>query len=349
MSKHRTAGILIIGVLISTLVVAAGPAGARQANDARSDHQRIVDFWTPERVQNAVPRDFVFDETSGRFVPTAPGDNGKGRPGGGGGGGGGSTSVTGASWENGGTVADATGKVLFSLSSGLYVCSATVIEDPGNNMRSLVLTAAHCVYDHAGGGEFATNWMFVPDFDSMPTNLQDGSICTSTLHGCWTASSLVVPDGFASAGAFNGTAIQYDFAVAVLETGGFESDLVETIGSQATSFASVDRGTAVGAFGYPQAAPHNGEDLRYCAGNANFDNRLFKLTYKLECDMTGGASGGGWVTNLDANGENGVVMSVNSYRYSGGSALYGPKLNANTAAIYEAALTASSYGNIVGA
>ena len=47
---------------------------------------------------------------------------------------------------------------------------------------------------------------------------------------------------------------------------------------------------------------------------------------------------------LDANG-NGTVVSVNSYRYSGGSAIYGPKLNADTQAVYDAAL--DSNGNSI--
>jgi hypothetical protein len=346
MSKRHAAGVLLIGLIIATLTASVGSAGARQPEDTRSEHQKTIDFWTPERISQAIPRDFVFDQSSGRFIPAAPGGE-KGRPGGGGGGGGGDgggdgTTVTSGTWDAGGTVENATGKVLFSLGQSLYVCSATVIQDTAVD-RSLVLTAAHCVYDHGLG--FVENFMFMPNFAAGAWNLSSGGgvvdsdLCTEVFYGCWTASSLVVHNGFTSAGAFNGTAIQYDFGVAVLEAGGHDNKLVETLGVQQFDFSAISKGTPVSAFGYPQAeAEGGGELLRYCAGGSNFDNRLFKLTYKLECDMTGGASGGGWHSGFDNTTGQGTVVSVNSYRYSGGSAMYGPKLNGNTQDVYDEAI-----------
>ena len=38
--------------------------------------------------------------------------------------------MTGASWTGGGDVVKRTGKVLFSMGGGQWVCSATVIADP---------------------------------------------------------------------------------------------------------------------------------------------------------------------------------------------------------------------------
>lgn len=66
----------------------------------------------------------------------------------------------------------------------------------------------------------------------------------------------------------------------------------------------------------------------------------WSLHRELKCRMTGGASGGPWFFPF-SDGD-GTVMSVNSYRYSGGDALYGPKFNANTQAVYEAAKTTTA-------
>lgn len=341
--KMRLAVLGALMVLVMDVPVASAHAGPSE--DARSRHQQTVDFWTPERVRAAVPRDFVFDGESGRFVPAKPGNGkGGGNGGGNGGGKGDSTAITGAPWELGGLVTDVTGKVLFELSGSYWVCSATVVNDTQAG-RSLVLTAAHCAYENTGGGEFASNWMFIPNYDAAPANLTiDGSFCDATLYGCWTASALVVHDGFASAGGFNGTAILHDFAFGVLEAGGktgtalFED--VVTADAPGIAFSEISKGTTVNAFGYPHAAPYVGTDLTYCAGSSGVDNRLFKLTYKLACDMTGGSSGGGWYASFDDTTGTGVLTSLTSYGYSGKADLYGPKFNADTESVYTLALTA---------
>lgn len=331
--------VVVFSLLFAGLAV--GSAASQQGDDARSEHQRIVDFWTVDKVRQAIPRDFMLDAASGRFIPTAKGGK-PGRPGGGGGGGGGGSDVTGASWEDGGTVLKTTGKVLFASGGTYYVCSASVVNDDSTNDQSVVLTAAHCAYENVGSPGFVTNWMFIPEWDNATGALStsDSSFCDLTPYGCWTAQALVVHDGFASAGGFNGTAVQYDFAFAVLGEGGHgpATTLVETLGTQTMSFNNVSKGTQVHAFGYPHAAPYSGDDLVYCAGGVNFDNRMFKLTYKLGCDMTGGSSGGPWGTDF-ADGD-GVLMSVNSYKYSGGNAMYGPKFNTTTEATYNAATSA---------
>ncbi len=347
MSMHRITRIGAALIVVAGLAVAA-PAGATRPDDhrpgdARTEHQRIIDFWTADRIRSAVPRDFLFDPGTGRLVPRKPGKGG-GRPGGGGGSGG----VTGASWTGGGLVVTTTGKVFFELAGTLYVCSGGLVEDPADNARSLVLTAAHCVYDNETGA-VATNWMFIPDYDAAPSPLDaEGTFCASTEYGCWTAETLVLHDGFASAGGFNATAVQYDFAFAVLGEGGLDgATLAESLGTQAIQFVDVAKGTFVDAFGYPHAAPYDGTDLTYCAGKVGFDRRLANLTYELRCDMTGGSSGGPWFVGFDDTSGSGTVTSLNSYGYLGKTAMYGPKFNATTNAVYDAAVVTDTTTPVV--
>ncbi len=325
-------------------LMTSGLATAAQSPSAASEHQRIVDFWTHERVAKAVPRHFVLDPGRG-FVPDAKPDKpGGGKPGGGGDGD--TTLVTGASWTSGGTVLKTTGKVLFQMGGSYYVCSASVVEDGNStNDYSLILTAAHCAYDETNN-KFATNWMFIPDYDSKPAALTtNGSFCADTLYGCWTAHTLTAHDGYASAGGFNDEAVAHDFAfVKVLAGGRNGTQLDATVGTQAIAFGEVGSSNLVYAFGYPAAQKYKGNDLVYCAGPVGTDPNAGGTTYRIACGMTGGSSGGPWFSSFTTEGGTGVLTSVNSYGYRGDSSMYGPKFNTTTQAVYDAARASSVNG-----
>jgi len=54
--------------------------------------------------------------------------------------------------------------------------------------------------------------------------------------------------------------------------------------------------------------------------------------------MTGGSSGGPWLSSFNAStGDTGTIQSLNSYGYSGQSNMYGPIFNATTTTTYNAA------------
>ena len=226
----RAAAALLAGAVVTAALTAPAhaappPPDERGASaEARQRHQETIEFWTVERVRQAVPRDFVLDPVTGRGQgPEDRARGGKGAPGGGGDsgdGGGTTTAVTGASWESGGVPAEATGKVLFRMDGSYYVCSATALEDGVKG--TTVVTAAHCVYDNdAGAKTFADMWMFVPNYDAAPEPLDAaGRFCDSTVYGCWTPEALLVPDGFADSDGFQYSALPYDFAFASLGFGG---------------------------------------------------------------------------------------------------------------------------------
>src|SRR6478735_8617331 len=140
-----------IALLVAPLLLLAmlpGAVAAAPQRDAKAEHRAaVIAYWTPARMKAAKPLDITFDAVRGFHAE-------KGKPGGGGGGGGGGTpppptSVTGASWNGGGKMLTTTGRVLFHLSSGDYICSGSVVDDgDATDNHAIVLTAGHCVTEN---------------------------------------------------------------------------------------------------------------------------------------------------------------------------------------------------------
>lgn len=349
----------------------AGAAAEWRARaERRAEHRRILAFWTPERITQAIPRDFVRDPVTGRFRPAPRAiDEGAAEEGGG------EAAATQdraapdaadglsadpvpvaaaeeGSWEIRGTVPSTdrrgtalgtVGKVFFRLGGVQYVCTAGIVRDPVAG-RSLVLTAAHCAFNERTG-EFATNWMVVPDFDTAPALPSSGpDFCAQTSLGCWTATALLVDSAYASSGAFNADAVLHDFAFAVVEEGGLggAEQLDAVAGAQRLSFAREEPASDAYLFGYPRATPFDGRDLVYSRGPLGLDPTNAERTYRVESGMTQGSSGGPWFTQFDARSGAGRQFSLTSYAYQNVAALHGPVLNANVEALFEAAQVATS-------
>ena len=333
MRVQRSATVAASFVLLALPILASGAMAAgngnAQAARERAEHNRIVSYWTPARVRAAVPRDYVRDSKGFHLNPNA-------KPGGGGGGTG---NTTGASWPNGtGKVYKVTGKILFTMAGGQYVCSGTALANSRSGTDGVVITAGHCAYDQ-DNNTFATNWLFVPQYDSNPT-----FTCASTAWGCWTAKALVVHKGFSSAGGFNDQAVQYDWAFAVVGGGGKTTGAnvdLDSLGTFSHLATEMSLNTVASAFGYPAAGKYKGKDLTYCQGPTTRDSAVGTNNYKLACNMTGGSSGGPWFSGFDSSGNSGVIRSLNSYGYSGQSNMYGPIFNGTTTTTFNAANSAN--------
>jgi hypothetical protein len=321
-----------VALLVVPLIVAPASAGS----SARSEHDRVVAYWTPARMAAAQPRDFV--RSGDRFVPRA-------RPGGGGGG------VTGKSFAGDGEVRDRVGKVYFHMAGGDWQCSGSVVTDGGRTGYSMVLTAGHCGVDESTG-EFASNWLFMPSWDRQPATFS--TACSGSLYGCWTTAGgggLYVDRDFATAGSFNDQAVTHDWTFAVVGPGGkngtMQLDSIAAIGDGYTlGINSVNPAERLAAFGFPAAGKYHGNDLTYCAGPVGQDAGTGNATWSLACDMTGGSSGGGWLEAVnESTGNGGVLSSLNSYGYSGVKNMYGPKFNNETQTTYGAALADTSVGD----
>jgi V8-like Glu-specific endopeptidase len=318
--RTRLSAAVAVAALLALVAfpLVATPVAGRDS--ARARHDAVVAHWTEARLRAARPRDLHVTHGTARGHLKHPGSKPSG------------STVTGASWTQGGAILHASGKVYFEMAGSAWVCSGTAANDARTGY-SLVLTAGHCAYDETNGA-FATNWLFIPEFDSAPT-----FNCASTAWGCWTAQALVVDSGYAGAGSFNTQASVNDFAFAVVGPGGKSggAQLDSTVGSLAVAFGGVTSGSTLYAFGYPAAGKYHGNDLTYCAGPISPDPYNANLTWGMSCDMTGGSSGGPWLAGFDPATGRGTMSSLNSYGYSGIKAMYGPKFNASTQSVYDAA------------
>src|SRR5436853_3955556 len=97
---------------------AASSVASHAAATTKAEQQRIVNYWTPQRMKNAIPM--------GRVKPMAkPGGSGAG------------TAVAEAAQPR-------FGKVFFSIGRSNYVCSGTATTSTNGDV---VTTAGHCVSD----------------------------------------------------------------------------------------------------------------------------------------------------------------------------------------------------------
>jgi V8-like Glu-specific endopeptidase len=216
------------------------------------------------------------------------------------------------------------GKVFFTLpGQGNFVCSGTVVTSRG---RSLATTAGHCVYDNG----FATNWMIVPGY-------RDGQ----EPFGEWPAQRLAAPSGWVP-----DEYLSYDVGIATLRRNGNGEGIEDVVGARGIAF-NLSSNQTFKAFGYPAEPAYyqlgfDGERLWSCnSGRTGEDNPLGSgpNTIEIACDMTGGASGGGWVIQSE------FVNSVSSYHYclnpatpvtcSDPEHLYGPYFGAAIESLYE--------------
>jgi len=291
----------------------------------------IVSYWTPTELENANTREIIFDKGAKSARVNSKSKGPKQAI---------TSDSTGKSWTASGLPLAATGKVFFTFGSSTYVCSGSVVTDDKTD-RSIVLTAGHCVYNQATS-QFATNWIFIPAYDSKPK----GS-CTDPAnlfpYGCWTARSLLVHSDFSSQTSFNAMATKSDWAFAVIGPNASGVQLDTTVGS----FTFNESGFTAAAqpahsFGYPAASPYAGADLIYCNGNIITDSNNSNATWGLACNMTGGASGGPWMSAFSTSTNSGALSSVNSYKYSTDtSKMYGPKFDSRTRSTLNAALSVS--------
>ena len=265
---------------------------------------------------------------------------------GGGSGGDSGDTVSSLEWKDGGAVQTAAGRLYFEMPNnakrkgpwGGYVCSGTAVTDSIDD-RSIILTAAHCVYDDANKA-FARNVLFIPnqaDTDGSGTDLN----CGNDPIGCWVPSFGVVDTDWTGTTFPNN--IRWDYAYYVVtvtgahEGAGTTQSLEAAAGTLTIDFtikpdhddetpgASSDDFTH--ALGYSYNVDPN---FMYCADDMTTEGAV--NWWLPSCGLSGGSSGGPWVQPMITGTGNGPVISVNSWGYVGSPGMAGPQLQATSAA-----------------
>jgi hypothetical protein len=190
------------------------------------------------------------------------------------------------------------GVIFFEAFGGLDRCSGTSVNAPN---LSVVITAGHCVYSGGSRGRFyGGRWIFVPGYryGQRP-------------YGVFPAKWLDSTPRWLSEGSENA-----DVGAAVVMRNEHGQRLGAAVGG--AGFASGLKARQVfDVHGYPAAPPFDGETQRICPQTPflGHDPGSFlygggPLNLAVDCDVTGGASGGGWTI------AGGLLNSVTDYGYS---------------------------------
>lgn len=203
-------------------------------------------------------------------------------------------------------------------------CTATAINSEN---KSLVLTAGHCVYDFANR-RWYTQMFFYPGY-------QNG-----THLGQWTVRLKSTTGNY-----FNYGASADDMAIVLVNRDAAGVPLVTRQGGHGIAFNQPVNQTRT-SFGYPITDSRwpgftaSGEDMYYCQGvDAYYSSGSFAGQHQLACRMTGGASGGPWLSNVNSAWL-GTATTVNSNKGGIGSSwanyMFAPYMGAQEQAVFQA-------------
>ena len=277
-----------------------------------------------------------------------------------------SDTIINGAWSFDGAVQTAAGRIYFEMPTNAkwkrwagYVCSGTVIVD-GVTGRSIILTAAHCVYDDVNHA-FARNVMFIPN-QAGTTGSGTDLNCDNDPVGCWAASYGVVDIEWTSRTFPENVAWDYAFYVvddgdvSAYEGNGILGDILDVATTPlAMQFSSpfVDDGE-VGKFSldFTHALGYSYSDdpnFMYCAEDMTVESTV--NWWLPSCGLSGGASGGPWVQPMSEGTGDGPIVSVNSWGYTTSPGMAGPRLDNTSAscvfsyAILEAGPASSTAGS----
>lgn len=221
------------------------------------------------------------------------------------------------------------GKLYFDRKIGVGFdwghCTATVVT-AGN--LSTIVTAGHCVFnpDPDQNGYIGTNGYWYENFQFCPGYENGCKLGVWNFRRAATTSSW-----FYGYGAAHKYDYRDDFAVVLLSPDASGRYVQNVVGSQGITFNAATSLIRY-SFGYPvtdsrwPAYTYSGNDLAYCYARDTADSTIVGTMW-IPCTMTGGASGGPWLTSPNASW-GGYVNSVNSHKPWGGAYMNGPYFNA---------------------
>jgi len=243
-------------------------------------------------------------------------------------------------WTCGGKVQTAAGRIYFEMPANRratrwsgYVCSGTVVDD-GATGTSVILTAAHCVYDDVNKA-FARNVLFIPN-QAGTTGAGTDRDCSNDPLGCWSPTYGVVDVDWTTRKFPDN--IPYDYAYYVVpdagaHTGNGTSGALDgTVGALPVNFLASAPGNRAHALGYSYSDdPH----FMYCAENLGRESS-YNDYWLGSCGLSGGASGGPWIQTMDEKAGSGPIISVNSWGYTTAPGMGGPPLTTSAKCVFDA-------------
>ncbi|AUY49523.1 hypothetical protein [Streptomyces sp. CB01881] len=183
-------------------------------------------------------------------------------------------------------------------------CSATVVSDPAHPGKSnLVWTAGHCV---TSDGAYDKEITFIPGYNSTgaasgkktPTKEQSEPLGEFPM-----TEVLTTPQWKSFKSHLSGVGSHYDYAIVRVAPADNGKSLEETVGGSVPVWFNAPREQlAPTSYGYPAAAPFDGQELNRCVGSTatrvSWDPARPPLI-AIGCTMTPGSSGGGWLALRD--------------------------------------------------
>jgi V8-like Glu-specific endopeptidase len=211
------------------------------------------------------------------------------------------------------------GVIFFSTFFGLARCSGTSVRAAN---LSVVLTAAHCVREGGRHGSWnRRGWVFVPGY-------RYGQRPFGVFAAKWLDTTLL----WQTAGSPNA-----DVGAAVVRRNEHGERLAKAVGGDGIAWG-LKASQVFDVHGYPVGRPFDGETQRLCAQTPFLGHSpesfyfAGPLDLAVSCNVTGGASGGGWTIR------NGVLNSVTSSGYLDDPATdYGPYFGREVARLYRRA------------
>ena len=281
-----------------------------RSTDAGEADPRVIDYWTQERIDNAIPADTF---TSGNDYATRealpPTDTASPQrvlsdP------------VSGAvgktkerSTRSVSNFSEVNGKVLFTnAKDGLnYICSGSALN---SHSKRLVITAGHCVHGGGKNGAWHKNWVFIPDYhyNHRP-------------YGTFQAKTFTTFQGWIDNGEGR-LGFERDVAFVTTYTNASGQKVVDAVGGYGLRTGG-SKNFDVTVFGYPGNLD-GGERMWACWGRTTTHRWWLSSFPKITgCNFGGGSSGGPWLDDYSNSTGLGHVRSVTSFgpkdnSYNGG-------------------------------
>ena len=172
---------------------------------------------------------------------------------------------------------------------GTYACSAGTVNNPTGDM---VITAAHCVYDHA----WMQTWIYVPAYSNG-----------SEPFGFFVANDLTTFTAW-----INNLDRNYDVGIANVGSNALSEKLVPTTGGDGLDWGA-PYVVNVTIWGYPLDPAHNRNENGYTPFACyNYTTYQYISRVEAPCNMNEGASGGPWLENYNVTNGLGYIDGVTS-------------------------------------